>query len=127
MNYRDTALRAFCRLRRLQEATDSGYVRCITCGRLVKWNECDGGHFIDRRHRGTELEPDNVWPQCMVCNRFMRGDKKEYRKALETKIGRERLEYLELVKINMYSCKDYRSLAKAFNTESRHIRRRKGI
>ena len=127
MNYRETALSAFCKLRRLQEASDNGYVRCITCGRLVKWNECDGGHFIDRRHRGTELEPDNVWPQCMVCNRFLSGDKQEYRNALESRIGIERLERLERLKSGGHIYKDYRSLAKAFNSESRQIRKRKGI
>lgn len=127
MNYRDTALRAFCKLRRLQEANDNGYVRCITCGRIVKWNNCDGGHFIDRRHRGTELEPDNVWPQCMVCNRFMSGDKNEYRMALALKIGEERLGRLLKLKTFDHSHKDYQSLAKAFNSESCEIRRKKGI
>ena len=43
MNIRNEAISSFCRLRRLQEATDSGYVTCITCGKVVKWDECDGG------------------------------------------------------------------------------------
>lgn len=127
MNYRDTAIRAFCKLRRLQEASGNGYVRCITCGRLVKWNECDGGHYIDRRHRGTELEPDNVWPQCTVCNRFLAGEKADFKNVLEARIGKERLERLEQLKDDGRIYKDYQSLAKAFNAESRKIRKMKGI
>jgi len=127
MNYRETALRAFCKLRRLQEANDNGFVRCITCGRVMKWNSCDGGHYISRRHRGTELEPDNVWPQCIVCNRFLGGDSEEFRTALESRIGQERLERLDRLKSDEHIHKDYESLARAFNAESRQIRKRKGI
>jgi hypothetical protein len=63
----------------------------------------------------------------MVCNRFLSGDKQEYRNALESRIGIERLERLERLKSGGHIYKDYRSLAKAFNTESRQLRKRKGI
>nr|WP_321263258.1 recombination protein NinG [uncultured Sphaerochaeta sp.] len=127
MNYRNKAISAFCKLRRLQEADYNGMVRCVTCGRPVKWNECDGGHFIDRRHRGTELEPDNVWPQCVVCNRFLSGDKEMYREVLDNRLGKERVEQLEAMAEGDHIHKDYESLYKSFLSQIRRIRKLKGL
>ena len=33
-----------------------------------------GGHYIPRRHRATELEKDNIFPQCPRCNGFDEGN-----------------------------------------------------
>jgi len=126
MSYRDDAIRAFCKLRRLQEANESGYVRCITCGAIVKWNECDGGHFIPRGKRGTEIDPDNVWPQCVSCNRFANITLKEYSNALALKIGEDRVEALK-AKSKDCGKKDYASLTKSFESQIRQLRRAKGL
>jgi len=127
MNYRNKAISAFCKLRRLQEADYNGMVRCVTCGRPVKWNECDGGHFIDRHYRGTELEPDNVWPQCVVCNRFLSGDKEKYKDVLINRIGKDRMERLVKMAYGDHIHKDYESLYRSFNRQIRQIRKVKGI
>jgi len=126
MSYRDDAIRAFCKLRRLEEATDNGYVRCITCGEIVKWNECDGGHFIPRAKRATEIEPDNVWPQCVTCNRFSGVTQTEYSDALTLKIGEERVKALKTKK-NTEGKKDYAALAKSFESQARKLRKEKGL
>jgi hypothetical protein len=126
MSYRDDAIRAFCKLRRLQEANESGYVHCITCGAVVKWNECDGGHFIPRGKRGTEVEADNVWPQCVSCNRFHAVTRKEYLNALTTKIGEERVKALE-AKAKIQGKKDYMALTRFFEFQVRQLRKEKGL
>jgi hypothetical protein len=126
MNYRSKALTAFCKLRRLQEANGAGYVRCITCGKLVKWNECDGGHLIHRAIRGTEVEPDNVWPQCIACNRFGNISEMEYASALAQKIGWDRIGSL-MDKRDLYERKDYESLYRGYQSEIRSIRKEKGL
>jgi hypothetical protein len=125
MNYRDKAVRAFCKLRRLQEANEAGYVRCITCGRIMKWNECDGGHFIHRRFRATEVEPDNVWPQCIACNRFGNLSLADYGERLAEKIGWERVNRLLKIRYSNTYRKNYQQLAKEFESEARRIREEK--
>lgn len=126
MNTRDEAISLFCRLRRLQEATDNGYVTCITCGKVVRWDECDGGHMIPRRHRGTEVEPDNVWPQCIKCNRFGTIDIVTYGEKLIEKIGFDRVASL-MGKKHDYVKHDYEALKKEYNSEIRKLLKTKGL
>lgn len=124
---RANCIQAFCKLRRLQEANHNGYCRCITCGAIVRWDECDGGHFHSRQFRGTEIDPDNVWPQCVECNRFG-GSKTHdvYGVELEKKIGRQRMETLEVRKVS-YVSHDYRRLTGKFLSMCKRIRKEKGL
>ena len=92
---RDNCLTAFQKLRRIQESNDDGYVRCISCGKVIHWKEAQGGHYIPRSYRATELEPDNVNPQCEHCNLRLNGNTAMYRINLIRKIGTERVERLE--------------------------------
>ena len=94
---REKALKAMQKGRKLQEASDLGYVRCISCGKIIHVSEADGGHFIPRQYRATELVPTNINPQCRTCNRFDYGNQIGYRKGLIEKYGlleEQRLENL---------------------------------
>jgi len=93
-SYRQKALTAFQLLRRLEESHND-IVTCISCGRKDTISRMQGGHYISRRCRATELEPDNVWPQCIYCNQFLSGNLIGYRDNLIEKIGLERVERLE--------------------------------
>lgn len=92
---RNKALMLMQLLRRLQEATDNGYVYCISCGAILHYKQAQGGHYIPRRHRATELEEDNINPQCARCNGFLSGNTILYRDNLVKSIGIERVERLE--------------------------------
>jgi len=92
---RNKALMLMQLLRRLQEATDNGYVYCISCGAILHYTQAQGGHYIPRRHRATELEEDNINPQCARCNGFLSGNQILYRDNLVKTIGLERVERLE--------------------------------
>jgi hypothetical protein len=93
---RTKCLQAFQRYARLLRANDYGYVSCISCtSTMMPWNQCDGGHYISRMNRPTELEIDNVWPQCKQCNCERQGNPLFYRANLIGKIGIERVERLE--------------------------------
>ena len=92
---RRKCLDAFQKLRRLQCADENGYVRCISSNRVYKWNQVDGGHFIQRDCRVTEMEPDNVHPQSKKDNWHLDGNHADYRTNLIKKIGIERVERLE--------------------------------
>lgn len=79
--------RYFSEYIRLRDADSSGMVRCITCEKIVAWNDCDAGHFIDRSHKATRYDERNVNAQCKTCNRFQSGRQYEHGKAIDLKYG----------------------------------------
>ena len=121
---RTKCLRAFQRLRVYQESC-GGYAKCISCGRVLPVSQMDGGHYIGRRHTSTELEPDNVQPQCRQCNRFLAGDVVAYRIGLIKKIGTERVERLESMigDSKRRTSKEYDELAKEFRRQLKEIQK----
>lgn len=92
---RQRCLMSFQKLRRIQEANEDGMVRCISCGKVMHWKEAQGGHYIPRGCVATEMEPDNVNPQCPRCNGFLNGNLTFYRMNLVKKIGEDRVKRLE--------------------------------
>lgn len=88
----------FQKLRRLEEMDDNGYVSCISCGAPMHWTEAQGGHYISRKCEATELEHDNVWPQCPRCNGYLNGAQDDYRYFLVRKIGEDRVRRIEDMK-----------------------------
>ena len=92
---RERALALFQKLRRIEEANEDGYVYCISCGKLMHWKEAQGGHYIPRANRATELGHDNVWPQCQQCNGYLKGNPINYRYRLVRKIGEDRVKRIE--------------------------------
>lgn len=92
---RNRALMLMQLLRRLEDSSDNGYVGCISCGAILHYKQAQGGHYISRRHRVTELEEDNINPQCPRCNGFLQGNQIAYRHNLIKTIGIERVERLE--------------------------------
>ena len=92
---REKALTAFQKYRRYLLADGNGYATCISCGKVGHVSKMDGGHYESRKNKATELEPDNVWPQCKYCNGPLSGNHVAYRNRLISRIGMERLQRLE--------------------------------
>ena len=92
---RNGALHELQRYKVELEMTSTGYNRCITCGKIV--DNAQGGHFISRTCRATELEEDNINAQCPRCNLIEYGRQMTYKNALVDKIGYERVERLLLM------------------------------
>lgn len=86
----------FSRYIRLRDAMPSGYVRCISCGRIKKFSEVDCGHYHSRRHMATRWDEDNCNAQCRYCNRFLADQLVGYRDGLIKKIGIQRFELLNV-------------------------------
>lgn len=147
MDARTQCLRSKQKLRRYQESCN-GYVRCITCGKILRVSEAEGGHFISRRNRAVELEDDNIWPQCTYCNQYKNGEVEKYRANLEKIIGPARLARIELMALaykgsdDAYELldpkdrvrvrkrklnSDYLALKRQYDAETRRIRREKGV
>ncbi len=96
----DTIFSEFIRRR---DADDKGFIRCISCGKVVHWKESDCGHYINRKHNSTRYDEQNCNAQCRSCNRFDEGNIQGYRKGLIKKIGEEATNLLEFKKYN--ACK----------------------
>ena len=93
---RQKCLTAFQLLRRLEESDNWGRCECIVTGQVKHYKEMHGGHYISRKCLATEMDKDNVWPQCPGSN-FYGGeaDKLIYREKLIKKMGVDRVERLE--------------------------------
>lgn len=116
---RNGALHELQRYRVELEMTESGFNRCITCGKII--DDAQGGHFIPRAHRATELEEDNVNPQCPRCNMEEGGRQLIYRENLADKIGLERVERLILMyRAGLGSDEAYNMLDEADKMKVRH-------
>lgn len=75
--------RVFSEYVRLRLADRNGFVKCMSCGRLLHWQACDAGHYVSRRFMGTRWDLRNVWPQCQRCNRFAEGEKGLFARAID--------------------------------------------
>ena len=70
---------------------------CISCGRN-HFGQYHAGHFFTTASRpDLRFNEDNCHKQCSVCNNHKSGNIHEYRPNLEEKIGKERLDALEVV------------------------------
>ena len=98
MSNRQKCLSAFQRMRVMEESCN-GYATCISCGKVIPVGEADGGHFIPRRDRATELLPENVHAQCIECNRFLSGNVDAYREGLIAKYGIDYVDRIENIKL----------------------------
>ncbi len=78
---------------------------CISCG---SYNVSDAGHYYSAGHYpALEFDEDNVHGQCRHCNSFLSGNLIEYRKGLLTKIGGDRVEFLD-IKAGYYKRNGYK-------------------
>lgn len=123
-NIKQTALKNFQRLRRLEEANVDGLERCISCGKVLHWKEMQGGHYVSRRVEATCIEPDNVWPQCSSCNCYKAGNYVNYRINLVKQIGEERVKRLEYMMAASHG--DEEALEKLSPIDRFEVARKKG-
>ena len=77
--------------------SEYGRLWCISCGKPLVMGDTttQGGHLITRQDRATETEPDNIWPQCSICNVMMNGNVIAFRYNLVKLIGEDRIKRLE--------------------------------
>ena len=94
---------------RLRDADQYGMVRCISCGKRMRWTECDAGHYVSRSHMCLRYDEKNVNEQCRECNRFKSGNPEGYERGLRIKYGRFVLEY-EIEMLTLYYKKQVKIL-----------------
>lgn len=94
---------------RQKESNYQGYCRCVSCGRVSHWKECDAGHFIHAGNGGKQnpvsYDERNIHSQCRICNRGVGAKHRHpgsiairYTAFVVEKYGSEIVDQLEAVK-----------------------------
>jgi len=80
----------YIRLRDCLKTTGSpDYCKCITCGRVVPYEDIDAGHAIPGRTDGILFDESIVFGQCRLCNQGGDGEKQAFKRVLVEEHGEE--------------------------------------
>ena len=103
--------------------TRNGVFKCISCGRILPYEQADCGHYINRKHMSTRFDEMNCNAQCRSCNRFDEGNIQGYRRGLVTLYGEQQVTILEAKKHNLrkYSDFEYEVLIKHYKEEIKKL------
>ena len=89
---------------RQRDTDENGYVKCISCGRIIHWREggnCHAGHFYSQGgYKSVKYHEKNVHCQCFNCNMNLEGNKQGYALGLEERYGKGILDELLICKNN---------------------------
>lgn len=112
----------FSKFIRLRDCQNNG--RCISCGASIRYDTCDAGHFIPRKHMSTRFDETNVNAQCRLCNRGRDGNSIDYEKGLIRKYGENILEDLRELKNRplKLSQSEMRDLIKHYKQQQKSIK-----
>lgn len=129
MNYKDKLDRIFSQYIRLRDADQNGYIRCISCGKIVLWKEADNGHFINRKHMSLRFSETNCNAQCRSCNRFDEGNMTGYNLGMIKKYGQQTVDLLIISKnkANKISDTEYKILIKHYQQEVKRLLKEKKL
>ena len=103
--------------------TRNGVFKCISCGRILLYEQADCGHYINRKHMATRFDEMNCNAQCRSCNRFDEGNIQGYRRGLVAIYGEQKVTLLEAKKHNFrkYSDFEYEVLIKHYKEEIKKL------
>lgn len=114
---------------RLRDTREDGTFICISCNRILPYDQADCGHYINRKHMSTRFSEKNCNAQCRSCNRFDEGNIQGYRRGLVAKYGEPIVVMLESMKnqINKISEFEYNAMIDRYRKEVKRLKREKGI
>lgn len=97
---------------------------CISCNKDLSYVKFDAGHYRSvGANPSLRFYEENIWPQCVRCNRDLHGNLIEYRIRLVKKIGVERVEDLEREhEPKHYSITDLKDLIKEYKLKIKELR-----
>ena len=103
--------------------TRNGVFKCISCGRILPYEQADCGHYINRKHMSTRFDEMNCNAQCRSCNRFDEGNIQWYSQGLVALYGEQQVTLLEAKKHNLrkYSDFEYEVLIKHYKEEIKKL------
>lgn len=88
--------KAFSEFIRLRDVDQTGYGKCITCGRIIHYKKGDCGHGIPRQHKATKYNETNNALQCKPCNGFEGGKREVFKQRVDERYGAGTWDKLEL-------------------------------
>ena len=109
---------------RRKDADFNGYVACVTCGVVKKWQDLDCGHYHPRTDGlSTYFLEKNLAPQCRSCNSFRHGNLTRYAIWLRRKYGEQILEELAWKQQQhiTISNKEYEELIKEYKNKLKEL------
>lgn len=114
---------------RLRDTRENGMFTCISCNRILPYEQADCGHYINRKHMATRFSEKNCNAQCRSCNRYDEGNMQGYRRGLIAKYGESVVLMLESMKnkINKISEYDYIVMIEYYRKEVKRLKYEKGI
>lgn len=129
VNYKDRADCWFSKYIRMRDAMANGYVKCISCGKIVPVKESDNGHYLNRQHMSTRFSEMNCNAQCRSCNRFDEGNMSGYRRGLVAKYGEEKVQWLESQKnvSTRYGNFEYEAIINDCKKKVKELEKKKGF
>lgn len=83
----DRLMSLYVRMRDSQEY-HFRFFRCISCGRILPFEQADCGHFLSRRHMSLRFDTRNINSECKACNRFSSDHLIGYRNNLVLRLGK---------------------------------------
>lgn len=97
---------------RMKYADEHGYCKCVSCGRIFRWQDMDCGHFIPKS-RGASVRwvEENCHPECRGCNRFDHGHLVGYTLHMIDMYGREKIDELKREARKTLSASEKRKMA----------------
>lgn len=119
---------------RANEADENGLVRCVTCGRIMKWKmpdgSCHNGHWQSRGLSAVRFMPENCGIQDTICNSYQEGRKKDMEAYLRKRHGDEVVDRIEmLAKLPNKRLSDFElnEIAKFYQSEYKKLVKLKGL
>jgi len=90
----DKVFSMYIRLRDSKEFDFKAF-KCISCGRILPFEDADAGHFFSRKHNSVRFNEKNVNAECKYDNRFNAEHLEFYRDNLIKKIGQKNFDILK--------------------------------
>lgn len=114
---------------RLRDVDESGYGKCITCGRLIHFLKGDCGHGIPRQHKATKYNETNNALQCKPCNGFEGGKREVFKQRIDEWYGAGTWDKLEVA--SRTTCKrgqyEIDVMTNYYKSEVKKLREQKGL
>lgn len=93
-------------------ADENGNVTCITCGKVLRWQDAHCAHFIGRAKKATRWIEENLHPADASCNVFRKEmHMREYTLYMIDMYGREKIVELKEMASKPISPSQVRKLA----------------
>jgi hypothetical protein len=91
----------------------NGINSCYTCGVRKHYKELNAGHF---HHNKLDFDTRNLKPQCVHCNKFLRGNLAVYATHLMEELGEEGMkQLLKDSNTKTYSCRELKQVIQLYS------------